>query len=580
MGTVDVFTKARAKAIEDNTIVSGLVDVNGKLILTKNNGATVDAGNVKGPKGSDSRYLIPNDLYGTARYVRLATIDGIQANAGGHLNAWLSGIGDRAVTKRATILLSAAQRSDNGFQIRAWGWDYNYGVGSSGSGILYYRQLGPYLYEIWYQLHSRHNLGYLTNLADWNSTINVDSISLTAPSGLIEVPVILGGPSATDASLTNKGFILTASDADVLAAVDDTKAVTPATIGPTRNFVNKSFNMLRMLQDFPCEMLDIEPLLQNNMKNYKTLVKTLGAEYYSQPAAFLSPNGWVTMRGILKHTAATTANLLLFTLPPGWRPQQNMLFPNYAIDSGMGVQAIQVKTNGQVLLAVPTLANTEQSLANICFNINAYSPLTLTSPFTSLDPTNMGVPSIYKSPDGIVHTAGGIQGGTVSNTAFLLPSGYTSIEANTEFHFPTANSNGGFAYSNISTVGNAYRPRITAAQYLTSAKWIAAGSPLDTLTASLQNAWANYGGAFPVAKATKTSDGMVMLNGLIKSGGLGTTAFTLPPGWRPRRNIIYTGVAADAFARIDVTLEGYVLPVAGGAASWMALDGIMFAAEI
>lgn len=47
---VRVFTAARMLAIEAQAIISGAV-VNNNLILTRNNGQTVDAGNVRGPQG-------------------------------------------------------------------------------------------------------------------------------------------------------------------------------------------------------------------------------------------------------------------------------------------------------------------------------------------------------------------------------------------------------------------------------------------------------------------------------------------------------------------------------------------------
>lgn len=45
------YTATRMKAIEDNSIVDGDVNGSGHLILTKHNGATIDAGSVIGPTG-------------------------------------------------------------------------------------------------------------------------------------------------------------------------------------------------------------------------------------------------------------------------------------------------------------------------------------------------------------------------------------------------------------------------------------------------------------------------------------------------------------------------------------------------
>lgn len=51
MGNVTVFTKTRALAVEDGTVTTGAVNASGRLILTRKNGTTVDAGGVVGPKG-------------------------------------------------------------------------------------------------------------------------------------------------------------------------------------------------------------------------------------------------------------------------------------------------------------------------------------------------------------------------------------------------------------------------------------------------------------------------------------------------------------------------------------------------
>lgn len=72
MATVVVYTAGRMKEIEDNCIVSGAV-VNGRLILTKKNGVTIDAGAVSGgttgggptvmqaPDGTNYRLSVDNN---------------------------------------------------------------------------------------------------------------------------------------------------------------------------------------------------------------------------------------------------------------------------------------------------------------------------------------------------------------------------------------------------------------------------------------------------------------------------------------------------------------------------------------
>lgn len=576
MASVVLFNAARTQAIEDNAIVGGLVDSNGHLILSKHNGNTVDAGAVKGEKGDGSRYPFPGVESGS-QFIRLVTVDGGIVNGGGHFHGMIAGLGQRTKINpilRTTLLFQMGVRGTDtvGYDLKAWAWNPNPNI------KIYSRQVGPYLYEVWLLVTSYMNNASMTELANWNASINLDSVTVSTspPSGLIEIPIIEAVPNF-------------ATDAEAVAATSDTKTISPKTldtvVAPTASRINRLFNLLRQDQDYPYDALDILPLLQNNMKNYSTLVKTMGSVDYSDPMAFKTVNGWVVFRGYIRHAAATVADILLFTLPVGWRPPQNMMFPAYAFDSGAGVQAITVYTNGQVKLSVPTLANTEQSLSGIIFNINAYTPLTLTSPFTALNPGTYGQPSIYQDVDGLTHMAGGVTGGPSGNTAIVMPAGYgaNSNFSNTETHYVTPNSNGGFAYGNFRTIESAYRPRnnpAQASQYLTGARWIGAGSTLDMIRADLLNGWGNYGGAFPIAQATKTRDGLVLLNGLInRAAGANAPAFILPQGWRPKKNLIFSGVAADNFARVDVGRDGVVIPVLGSAANWMSLDGIIFAAE-
>jgi len=66
MATVEVFTKARMQAIEDEAIVDSRIDIVGEerqLILIRNNGVEINAGNVRGPIGiTPTLPTIPDEL--------------------------------------------------------------------------------------------------------------------------------------------------------------------------------------------------------------------------------------------------------------------------------------------------------------------------------------------------------------------------------------------------------------------------------------------------------------------------------------------------------------------------------------
>jgi hypothetical protein len=80
---------------------------------------------------------------------------------------------------------------------------------------------------------------------------------------------------------------------------------------------------------------------------------------------------------------------------------------------------------------------------------------------------------------------------------------------------------------------------------------------------SFSNSWTDYGSGYQAARY-KMTGGQVEVQGLIKSGTLGTAAFTLPTGYRPAGNLQFGTIdGANAAARIDVNTAGQVIPQTG-----------------
>lgn len=99
--------------------------------------------------------------------------------------------------------------------------------------------------------------------------------------------------------------------------------------------------------------------------------------------------------------------------------------------------------------------------------------------------------------------------------------------------------------------------------------------------ASLVNSWTNYGGSFGIASYKKSAQGDVSLRGLIRNGNTGT-AFTLPVGFRPTKQLIFmvpnqvSGSLAELNTRIDVKPTGAVDVVHMGSNGFISLDSIEF----
>ncbi len=91
-------------------------------------------------------------------------------------------------------------------------------------------------------------------------------------------------------------------------------------------------------------------------------------------------------------------------------------------------------------------------------------------------------------------------------------------------------------------------------------------------TPTFTNGWVNFGGTEAVARYHKDALGYVHIEGLIKSGTMNNVAFTLPTGYRPEYNLNIITVSNDAFAKLQITSGGAVIPMLGSN-TWFSLGG-------
>lgn len=98
----------------------------------------------------------------------------------------------------------------------------------------------------------------------------------------------------------------------------------------------------------------------------------------------------------------------------------------------------------------------------------------------------------------------------------------------------------------------------------------------DTLAwtaVSYQNGWVDYGSGYYGVGYAKDSHGIVHLRGLMKSGSMSTTAFTLPNEFRPASHTIYGVTSNGAWGYVTIQNDGQVV-INAGSNVWMSLDGI------
>jgi hypothetical protein len=95
---------------------------------------------------------------------------------------------------------------------------------------------------------------------------------------------------------------------------------------------------------------------------------------------------------------------------------------------------------------------------------------------------------------------------------------------------------------------------------------------------TLINSWVNLGGGADVAGYFKDASGAVRLRGVIKSGTIPGTAFTLPAGFRPSATVYYPCWSNSAFGGVNISPNGDVGVINGSNVS-VSLAGISFKAE-
>lgn len=96
---------------------------------------------------------------------------------------------------------------------------------------------------------------------------------------------------------------------------------------------------------------------------------------------------------------------------------------------------------------------------------------------------------------------------------------------------------------------------------------------------TLLNSWVNNGSGTTNAGYWKDADGIVHLQGTIKSGTIGAIAFTMPSGYYPNSSasMSFPANSNGAFGHVVISSSGDVYPMSGSALQF-SLDGITFRA--
>jgi len=138
--------------------------------------------------------------------------------------------------------------------------------------------------------------------------------------------------------------------------------------------------------------------------------------------------------------------------------------------------------------------------------------------------------------------------------------------------------------------GASFQPHVFTVEDVGPVIYNAAPAPIGTPTAwtnaTLQNSWVNVSSSTFTSARYRLNGDRVEVEGLVGGGAYSVAIFTLPAGYRPSKNFVFTcfgsgaNGAVGAF-RVDVQPDGTVLVQAAAAGttgppSYMTLTGIQF----
>lgn len=625
MATVTGLTAERMQEIIDQQIASGAIDLSGKLIFTRNDGSTFDAGSAKGPKGDPAVYDIPGFPSGSsALYIRLGTMDGVNATGGASMQFFISGIGNYGSANRGTVLVHAGQRGDNGVSVKAWSWGLE---GTNGTLRLFTRQLATYQFDIWALLPSYTSELTYMDLSRWKSVLNFDLLSSTAPSGLTEwtiersdVPIA----TTTEAAAGAPNRMITPATLSYMT--ETVKAVLdPTYVGPGPAKVrflsggglsteayqwegkydptgNRVVNMKRRGTTWVIEShnseegfggkISLEPLLVNGWQTYNYR-NGIPGDRWAMPRAQKLISGIVILSGLIGYGTATHGTVIA-TLPPGYRPDSNMLFP---ISNGDTLKSVAIRSTGEIVVeGANWTANTYISLDGIAFPAAGVATWTdigaagsgsaYVNGWANFTNSFWGNARYWKDPYGIVWFAGLIYNGSTAadNTGMVtLPATH---RAHLETHVRAVAKNAYGCIGAKPTDGLNWKPG-------TSNAWLSlCGLTLVTTDAlsmpwkdfGLVNGWVQNGAQFTTQQTLRREDGLAMSKGLIQGG----TAAPIKVGsfrldQSVAAEVILASVSGAAFARYDIRSSSWTsaderngLVLQSASTAWASMDGLMW----
>jgi Tfp pilus assembly protein PilE len=306
---------------------------------------------------------------------------------------------------------------------------------------------------------------------------------------------------------------------------------------------------------------------------------------YSTAAYTKTASGIVMLRGLLKNSGTPGSYSVIASLPDDYKPSGRLIFGASTAPNASARIDIEPRAGGADVL-YGTGGNPGWLSLDTIRYIPANTALTKNTPTFQNGYSNYAGGGAYEPVTYVqdstsrVTVQGLVSPGTLTNGTIIFTLPAAMRPAKYQHHASRAEA---FAHLGIDPAsGMLAKGDGTGFLSLNSSFLPASYTSWTNLT--LVNGWVWYDGSsgmFSTPQYTKTSDNVVQLKGLIRSGSTtyDTNIATLPAGFRPKGRLIYTTGNSGGYARLDILPTGEIR-FEGSTNGWQALDNVMFIAEL
>lgn len=296
---------------------------------------------------------------------------------------------------------------------------------------------------------------------------------------------------------------------------------------------------------------------------------------FTSPAYSITSAGLVVIKGLVKATSASSGSII-GRMPSKYWPTHRFLLGTTTSPNASA--RVDVTPDGQVIFS--DNGNIGYFSLDTIRYTAASAPYTRTSPTLWNSFTNYGAPyapaSYLQDDTGRVVMQGLLNNGARGNgnAIISLPE---SLRTSVGQYLHMPSRSGAFHHLGVDDTHGILAKGDGIGAYSINLNYLPR-TYTNWTNLPLTASWVHYGAGFSTPQYTKTSDGVVHLKGLVRSGGLGVAMANLPPGYRPAERILYTVPSNGAYSRFDIWSNGDIISHSTSS-NWVALDGISFIAE-